>query len=237
MMAGVASTTSTRTFSGFRPQLLEFLAGLRANNTRDWFQAHRQAYDELLMEPSRAFVVRLGEVLKQNLGEDIHAEPKVHGSILAITRDTRFSADKTPYKSHLDLWFWQGDGPGRERPGYFFRLTPESLILGAGMHAFPEQALESYRRAVLDDSRGTALEAAAERCGTEIGGRTYKRVPAGLPAEHPRADWLRHSGLFAEVSLEPVPQDAFSEAFPEWCLAQYTRVAPLQRWLVELLAA
>ena len=51
------------------------------------------------------------------LGPGIHAEPRVRGSIFAINRDIRFSNDKSPYKPYLDLWFWQGDGPSRERPG------------------------------------------------------------------------------------------------------------------------
>src|ERR1700716_4720465 len=174
------------TFRGFQPELLEFLRELRENNSREWFQAHRHEYEQLLMQPSRAFVLAMGEQLR-SLGEDIHAEPKVHGSIFAINRDTRFSADKTPYKTQLDLSFWQGAGQSRERPGYFFRLTPESLILGAGMHAFPEKALEGYRQAVIRDGPGLQLEEAERSCQAEIGGRTYKRLPSGLPAEHPRA--------------------------------------------------
>lgn len=235
MMAAVASTSI---FSGFRPELLEFLTSLRANNNKEWFQAHRADYEQYLMEPSRAFVVELGDHLKA-LGDDIHAEPKVHASIFAITRDTRFSPDKTPYKTHLDLWFWQGEGAGlnRERPGYSFRLTPESLILGAGMHAFSDDALARYRNAVVDDARGAALEDAARQCdATTIGGRTYKRVPSGMPPDHARADWLRHSGLFGELEFQPVPPQLFTPELPGWCLEQYRRVAPLQQWLVELLS-
>jgi uncharacterized protein (TIGR02453 family) len=155
------------TFTGFPPELLVFLSDLRANNSREWFQAHRLLYERLLMEPSREFVRAMGAHLKQ-LGEDIHADPKVHGSIFAINRDTRFSADKTPYKTHLDLWFWQGPGPSRERPGYFFRLTPERLILGAGMHAFSDGALERYRRAVLDDELGQQRVAPLQRWLVEL---------------------------------------------------------------------
>ena len=174
------TTVAPTTFGGFRPELLEFLRELRGNNSREWFTAHRGEYETLLLEPAREFVVAMADWLPK-LGSDIHAEPKVHGSILAINRDTRFSADKTPYKTHLDLWFWQGSGPGlnRERPGYFFRLTPESLILGAGMHALSESALERYRRAVLDDERGIALENISRKIGeSSFGGRTYKRVPS-----------------------------------------------------------
>jgi uncharacterized protein (TIGR02453 family) len=225
------------TFRGFAPELLTFFDGLAANNRRDWFQAHRDAYAAYFLEPARQLVMALGELLPR-LGADILAEPKVHGSILAITRDTRFSADKTPYKTHLDLWFPHGDGSGlqRERPGYFFRLTRQSLILGAGMHAFSaEGALDRYRQAVVDPDRGQQLKAAAHAVGMDrIRGRTYKRVPHGLPADHARADWLRHSGLFAEID-QPLPPELYTPALPELCFEQFARLAPLEQWLVDLL--
>jgi uncharacterized protein (TIGR02453 family) len=225
-------------FVGFEPHLLDFLADLRSNNSREWFSAHRDLYERVLLDPARAFVLAMAELLPR-LGEGIHAEPKVHASILAINRDTRFSADKRPYKSHLDLWFWQGDGSNRERPGYFCRIEPEGLMLGAGMHAFSaDGVLERYRQAVLDPVRGDQLVAAAEAVGLEhIGGRTYSRTPRGLPADHPRADWLRHSGLYVEATFQPVPPEVFTAAFPTFCRDQFQRYRPLQQWLVDLLAS
>ena len=223
-------------FTGFRPAVLEFLSNLRANNNREWFQAHRAEYDELLLQPAREFVLAMHEPLKR-LGEDVHAEPKVHGSIFSINRDTRFSPDKTPYKTYLDLWFWQGCRPSRESPGYFLRLAPESLSIGAGMHAFADSTLARYREAVLDDHRGQQLLDITNTIGTTPGGRTFKRVPQSFAVDHERADWLRHSGLYAEYTLEPVPPETFSEHFPTLCLEHFQRVAPLQRWLVDLLHA
>ena len=227
--------TEPVTFRGFRPELLTFFDRLAADNRREWFQAHRHEYEDYFLEPARQLVAALGELLPR-LGADIHAEPRIHGSILAITRDTRFSADKTPYKTHLDLWFWQGDGPSRERPGYFFRLSAQKLILGAGMHAFSaEGMLKRYRQAVLDPERGPRLEAAACAVGMDrMRGRTYKRVPHGLPADHPRADWLRHGGLYAEID-QPLPRELYTPALPELCFEQFARLAPLQLWLVDLL--
>lgn len=234
----LALDMDTLTFQGFSPDLLDFFAVLRGNNSRDWFGAHRDQYELFLLEPARAFVVGIAERLPA-LGEGIHAEPKVHGSILAINRDTRFSADKTPYKTHLDLWFWHGDGPGsnRERPGFFMRLDDQRLMLGAGMHAFSaEGALDRYRRAVLDDERGAALEAAAAAVGIEhLRGRTYSRVPRGLPGQHRRADWLRHSGLYAESIFEPTPHQLFTSAAVDFCLDQFQRFRPVLQWLVDLL--
>jgi uncharacterized protein (TIGR02453 family) len=230
--------TLTTSFLGFSPELLTFLANLTANNSREWFQAHRAEYEELLLDPARAFVLAMGDALA-SLDADIHAEPRIHGSILAITRDTRFSADKTPYKTHLDLWFWQGSGPSRERPGYFLRLAQQSLILGAGMHAFSvEGRLERYRQAVLDPILGAQLEHVAQAIQpTVVQGCTYARVPRGLPTDHPRADWLRHSGLFAERTLDPVPHDVFSPRAVDLCRETFQQLAPLQRWLVNLFPA
>lgn len=229
-----AAALRMTSFEGFSPRLPEFLSELRDNNTREWFQARRGEYEALLLEPSRAFVAAMAEPLHDTLGQDIHADPKIRGSIMAINRDTRFSPDKTPYKAHLDLWFWQGDGPSRERPGYFFRLTPEALILGAGLHAFAaDGALERYRRAVLDDALGPRLEQLGRTL--DLGGRAYKRVPAGLPQEHPRANWLCHTGLFAETT-QPLPDELYTPTFTNFCVSTFTRFKPLQQWLTDALS-
>jgi uncharacterized protein (TIGR02453 family) len=226
-------TDVTSTFSGLPPQTVHFLDELRHHNTREWFQTHRADYAAFFLTPARELVVALGERLPE-LGPGIHAEPKVFGSILTINRDVRFSADKTPYKTHLDLWFWQGDGPSRERPGYFVRLSSEQLLFGAGMHAFNDVALQRYRAAILDDRTGERLQSLAEAMHAELGGQTYKRVPQGLPAYHPRAAWLRHSGLFAQTE-QPLPRELFSPQIVDLCMRTFKRFQPLQQWLVDLL--
>src|SRR5919198_4021869 len=163
-------------FTGFPPEVLSFLDDLSRNNRRDWLQAHRNVYDSALLEPARDFVEAMGN----ELGPDFNADPRVGGSIMRIARDTRFSRDKRPYKNHLDLWFWHGDGRSRERPGLWFRLTPTQLVLGAGMHRFDRDFLGRYRDAVLDPERGAALAkavAAVAKSGAEVGGGHYKRGP------------------------------------------------------------
>jgi uncharacterized protein (DUF2461 family) len=126
-------------FTGFSADGLRFLAGLAANNDKAWFDANRVAYDDGLIEPARELVVDVGERLAAFV-PDINAEPRVNGSIFRINRDLRFSKDRRPYKEHLDLMWWRGAGRSRERPGFFFRLTPATLLLGAGMHRFAPDA-------------------------------------------------------------------------------------------------
>jgi uncharacterized protein (TIGR02453 family) len=106
-------------FEGFPPEGLAFLAGLAEHNEKAWFDAHRAEYERGLLEPARDFVDAIGPELEA-VHPGIHADPRVNGSIMRINRDTRFSKDKRPYKTHLDLWFWEGEGPSRMRPGFGF---------------------------------------------------------------------------------------------------------------------
>jgi uncharacterized protein (TIGR02453 family) len=220
----------------FRPEALDFLRRLEACNERDWFHAHRDEYDTLLLEPARDFVEAFG-ALSERLGEGVDADPRVGRSIMRINRDTRFSRDKRPYKTHLDLWFPQGPGPSRERPGFWFRLTPERLILGAGMHHFERPLLERFRETVAEPERGVELVRAVDEvrgAGGEVGGQTYKRVPAGYHVDERRGELLRHSGLYAWVEHVPPPPETHTEGFPAFCVERYASLVPVQRWLLAL---
>ena len=94
-------------FTGFPKETIRFLAGLHKNNNKVWFEGHREDYEAYFMEPAKAFVVAIAPRLCK-LDPAINAEPRVNASILRINRDVRFSKDKSPYKDHLDLWFWTG---------------------------------------------------------------------------------------------------------------------------------
>ena len=218
-------------FDGFDRGLLRFLTDLRANNERDWFHAHRDEYEALLLEPARDFVEALGPELRVFVPE-VAAEPRVNGSIFRIARDTRFSKDKRPYKDHLDLWFWVGER--RRGPGFWFRLSPEELLLGGGMHHFDPGQLERYRTAVVDEERGATLRDEVERlraAGYDIGGQRYKRTPRGFEAPEDRADLLLHEGVFGWVGFSPVPGEVFAAGFPRFCAERYRPLARLVEWL------
>ena len=157
----------------------------------------------------------------------------MNGSILRINRDIRFSKDKSPYKDHLDLWFWTGDRKGWESSGFFFRLSPDRLLLGAGMHQFAAVVLPRYRAAVLDPRKGAALAAIVARlrkAGYQVGTESYKRVPPGMPADHPRAALLRHGGLHAAWDGK-LPRELGTAAFVAFAAKHFAALAPLHRWL------
>jgi uncharacterized protein (TIGR02453 family) len=179
-----------------------------------------------------AFAEALAPRLRK-IDPDVSVEPRVNGSIMRINRDIRFSKDKSPYKDHLDMWFWTGDRKGWDASGFWFRLTPDRLMLGAGMHRFEPTALARYRAAVLDARKGAALAATVaklRKAGYEVGSELYKKVPAGVAADHPRAALLRHGGLHAGWEGKH-PGELSRPAFVSFVAGHYAAVAPIHRWL------
>ena len=222
-------------FAGFPREGFDFLRDLAANNNKRWFEANRRGYDEGLLELGRLFVSAMGMALSE-FAPGIHAEPRVSGSIFRIYRDIRFSRDKRPYKTHFDMWFWQGHRHSRDCPGYFLRLTPDAVVAGAGRHAFDKATLEAFRTAVADEHRGAALEqalATVRAAGAEVGGAHYKRVPRGFAADHPRADLLRYNALHAWIE-EPLPPEVHAADFVDFCSERFRKVSPVQRWILDL---
>ena len=217
-------------FSGFGDATFRFMRDLGRNNDKAWFQAHRTAYEEDLLEPAMAFIEAIGPLLAR-FSPGVRAEPKIGGSMMRINRDIRFSPDKRPYKDHLDMTFKLGSV--KTSPGYWFRLTPKELILGAGMHMLDKPDLERYRKAVDAERSGAELAKIVtkeERAGYDVGGEHYKRVPAGFAPDHPREALLRHAGVYVGTDMK-VPAKAKTPKFPAFCAAHYKKMAPLMDWL------
>jgi uncharacterized protein (TIGR02453 family) len=219
-------------FTGFPRETVRFLAALAKHNDKAWFDAHRGDYEGAFLAPAQAFVKALAPRLEK-LDADVHAEPRVNGSIMRINRDVRFAKDKAPYKDHLDLWFWTGERKGWDSSGFFFRITPDRLLLGAGMHRFEPARLARYREAVLEPKRGQELARIAARLrklGYEVGTETYKKPPRGVPVDHERTALLRHGGLHAGWEAQH-PRELHESAIVELVAKHYAAVAPVHAWL------
>jgi uncharacterized protein (TIGR02453 family) len=225
-------------FRGFTKKTLRFFQELAANNNREWFNAHRRDYDEHVLEPARAFVLAMGRQL-QHLTPGIRVSPRPDGSLFRIYRDTRFSQDKSPYKTHMGIFFWEGNGPRMESSGYYFHLEPPQLMLGTGLYAFSRTQLTVFRRAVLDPDYGPELAAALKKIGTlpgvSLGGEHYKRLPPGTDPGQANAGLLRHNGLYAGWETN-VPDAFYSPALIGYCLEKYRPLEPLHRWLNNLVS-
>ena len=226
------------TFSGFPKQGLQFYRNLAANNNRDWFQVHKQEYLDYVLAPAVDFVIALGERLK-TLSKSITYDTRTNGagSIMRIYRDTRFSKDKTPYKTHLGISFGQGGKKKTESPGFHFHLDADGAALYTGLYMFSKPVLAAFRDAVVDDRLGKELESALAAVGRagqyEIGGEQSKRVPARYDPSHRRADLLKYKGLYAKSPLIK-PAVVSTPELVEVCFEHCRNMLPLQQWLAKV---
>jgi len=223
-------------FQGFFKGTVDFFLNLKKNNNKEWFDRNRTKFDELVMNPARAFVVSLGKHL-QSISPGIIADPRVNKSIFRIYRDTRFSLDKSPYKSHLGIYFWAGNRPKMDSSGFYFHLEPPHLMLGVGMYVFPKSFLNTYRNSAVDEDYGEKLRSILKKIRKnaqfELGGKFYKRIPLGYDSEHSNSELLLHNGLY--VSFEtPIPEELFSAALLDYCIKIFIELNPLHEWLLSL---
>jgi len=224
-------------FTGFSPEAVQFLADLAANNDRAWFQPRKADYERLLKEPLEALVAALA-VRFADRGIPLLADPK--RSTFRIYRDTRFSKDKSPYKTNVGASFpWtEGGSPDdtAHGAGGYFHFQPGEMYAGGGMW-MPEKArLDAFRRAIVEDPERVraALEDPAFVAVYETV-RTHdqlKRVPPGLPADHPMADYFRWKDLvFSRRLSDAVVQ---SPDLPDVLAADYAAALPVFRFLASL---
>ena len=170
------------------PEALEFLRELEHNNDRAWFKANRARYDEHLAEPARALAASLAR-----LGE---------ARLFRPYNDARFGS-RPPIKEQLGVSIANA-GAG----GYYFELSLDGLLVGAGLHHPANDQLERFRAAIDDERRAQGFERALERtdrAGLEIIDPELKRAPRGYRVDHPRIEHLRrkHLTVFHRHALEP----------------------------------
>lgn len=221
-------------FTGFPKTGIQFLKDLAKNNDKIWFNENKQTFTTQLLQPAQAFVSAMGNKLEK-IAPDIHADPRTDKSIFRIYRDTRFSADKSPYKTHLGIFFWEGDRPKMECSGFYFHLEPPNLFLGCGIYRLPKPLLNAYRKCVVDKKSGPALMEAIKAMSKKgkISGRHYKKIPRGFDADHPNAEYLLYNGLHA-MTESKIPEELYSEKLVDYCFRWYKEMTPLHRWLVEM---
>ena len=210
------------TFSGFPPEAITFYEGLEADNSRAYWQAHRDVYERAVRAPFEALLADL----------DDRFGPF---GLFRPYRDVRFSKDKSPYKTSIAA-VGQRDG----RASVYLQLSADGLVTGAGSYGMAADQLERYRRAVDNEVTGGELAdrvAVLRQAGYEVGAHErLKTAPRGYPRDHPRADLLALKGLavFRSWPVAPWLQTARARArvVEAWEAAE-----PVCRWLDEHVGA
>ena len=239
----------TSTFAGFTGEAIQFMADLAANNDRAWFQPRKADYERLVKEPMESLMVALAQQLEARR-IPLVADPK--RSPFRIYRDTRFSRDKSPYKTHIGAslpWVGgvdgsmpapgtsaEGDDDGPHGNGAYFNFQPGEMYAGGGMWMPSKPKLDAFRRALVDDPDRVhaALEDPAFTAffGGVRSHETLKRVPPGFPPDHPEAERLRWKDVVFGRRL--TDDEVCSPRLPDLLAEGYGTAVPVFRFLAAL---
>jgi uncharacterized protein (TIGR02453 family) len=212
-----------------------FLKQLAKNNSKEWFEKNRIAFNNDFLQPAVQFVVDIGEKL-QTIVPEIMAVPKVDKSIFRLHRDIRFSKDKSPFKTNLGILLWEGKEK-KQSPGFYFHIEPKLFFLGSGTYMLENEKLKIFRNAVYSQESGKELNDAVKKVlrnkKYQLGGKFFKRVPKGFDPEYPYAEYLLHNGFY--VYYESTD---FSELKNPVVLSFkiFKDMLPVHQWLVKALS-
>jgi uncharacterized protein (TIGR02453 family) len=219
----------------FGPEALKFLRALKRNNKREWFQPRKEQYEEHVRQPMLTIVERLAADMRP-IAPEVIVDPK--SAIYRIYRDTRFSSDKTPYKTHIAASFpWRGLSR-HEGAGLYFHISPTEVWIGGGMYAPQTAQLHAVREHIVRNPRRlrSIVESAAfKRTFGALEGEKLQRVPRGFPSDHEAAEWLRYRQFLA--GREASPALVTTAKFYPAVLDTFRVAVPLIRFLNEPLAS
>jgi len=193
----------------FRPAALTFLRNLARHNDRDWFQPRKPIFEAELKEPMLAIIRKITDAMIDFAPSHVRPAEK---SLFRIYRDTRFSNDKRPYKTHVAAW-WSHQGLEKTSgAGYYFHVSPKEVIVAAGAYMPEKDQLATIRHWLLDhhdEFRKLLKKPAVRKTFTEFEGNALTRPPKGFPCDHPGLDliqcrqWGLSAALPAEAALKP----------------------------------
>jgi len=182
-------------------QVIDFLRELRLNNNRQWFNANKERYLE-----AKAFAEQLCEQL---IAVITSFDPRAAlltpaDCMYRIYRDTRFSADKTPYKTHIGIFINPPYGKKSPTCGYYLHIEPDNCFLCAGTICLPTKTIQAIRQSIYDDIdeyRSIVESPEFTCCYTKLGDNFLKTAPKGFPKDWPYIDYIRPRDFMALQSL------------------------------------
>lgn len=215
-------------FSGFTPESLAFFRALSANNSRPWFEAHRQEYETLLLDPLKALAEELSSFMLAIDAELVTLPSRV---ISRIHRDTRFSRDKSPYKTTLWLTFKRQRADWQDAPCWFFEIAADAYRYGMGFYSASKETMDRLR-AVIENKPVHFREAIAFLDGQDtfvLKGEEYRRpLRPGLPDD--LQEWHRRKNVYLVGNREP-DKALFSRGLADDLRRGFAVLAPFYDYL------
>jgi len=192
----------------FRPEALTFLRNLARHNDRVWFNERKAVYESELKEPMLAVIRRITDAMMEFAPNHVRPAEK---SLFRIYRDTRFSNNKLPYKTHVAAWWSHMGMQKTSGAGYYFQVSPKGVVIAAGAYMPEKEQLAAIRNWLLNNHvqfRRLLQKPAVRKTFTEFEGEALTRPPKGFPCDHPAMDlikckqWGLSTTLPAKTALE-----------------------------------
>ena len=217
-------------FPGFSAESLQFFRSLARNNNREWFLPRKPVFEQQVKQPMYGLVNRLNGAMAR-FAPDYRTEPAK--AVYRFYRDTRFSKDKSPYKTHMAASFrhrhLSSEAAGG---GFYFAISHKEVAIGGGMYMPSPQTLLAVRRHLAQNHREFRKILAAKQVRSllgEVHGERLTRVPKGFACDHPAADLLRFKQWILYVTL--APEIAATPAVLREIVQRFRALAPLVEFL------
>jgi uncharacterized protein (TIGR02453 family) len=224
-------------FPGFSRRMPAFFRGLAANNTREWFAAHKEEYEDHVRRPLIELTALLNDALRKFAVDYVVADPA--RAPYRIYRDTRFSKDKTPYKTHAGVTFPHRGLPKHAGGGFYFSVSHREVEIAGGVYMPGPEELAAIRQAIAADPREFRRLAEDRRLVRRMGrmqGEKLKRPPKGCEDADPAvAEYLKHKQFYWYITM-PAAQ-ALSPRLGKTLLDHFRLMAPVVDWLSQAVLA
>lgn len=207
----------------FDTKTYAFLRALKKNNNREWFTEHKGDFEESVQEPMLSFIRDFEPKLEKVSPHMLAIARKQGGSLFRIYKDTRFSSDKSPYKTHAAAHFRHEANNDVHAPGYYFHIEPGNNIMGAGIWKPDATALRAIRTKIAEDSAGwkKVLNLKIVKSGeVSFEGESLSRVPKGFEKDHPMANELKRKDfILVNDSLKDadICSDDLMKVYTKFC--------------------
>ena len=218
-------------FAGFKSDTMKFLKELAANNNREWFAENKHRYESSVVDPAFDFIIAMGVELAK-LSDHFEAIPKKQGgSLMRVYRDTRFSKDKTPYKTNIGIQFRHSVGRDVHAPGYYMHIDPKEVFVGVGLWRPESGALASIRERISD--KPADWKRIVGRRGFvstfERQGESLVRPPKGFSPDSPVIEDLKRKDHIAVMSMSA--KDIADKNLPSTLRKQLHKATPFMEFL------
>ena len=213
----------------FEPDLFRFLKELKRNNRKDWFEKNKPRYESVVKRPLLRFIADFDARIR-TVSKQFHADARpAGGSMFRIYRDTRFSRDKSPYKTHAAAHFpHRAAKKDVHTPGFYLHLEAGNSMGGGGLWQPDAPALKQVRDHIVERPKEWKAVVSAR---TEILGDSLKRPPAGYDAEHPFVADLKRKEFY--LMTEFTDRQVLAPDFMDRYLKACRSAGPLVRFLAK----